>query len=103
MLRVQTLDRYGVPSDDADFAGYLAGASAPTSPYREPFFQELRDGVAAQVRWRNLHVIRQSLSDYLRYAFEVRMADQIEHITAMSRRGNIRIGAEHYRRLASSG
>lgn len=26
MLRIQTLDRYGVPSDDADFAGYLEGA-----------------------------------------------------------------------------
>jgi hypothetical protein len=70
MLRVQTLDRYGVPTDDADFAGYLEGAPAPTSPYREPFFQELRDGVAANMRWRNLHVIRQPLSDYLRYAFE---------------------------------
>lgn len=70
MLRVQTLERYGVPSDDADFAGYLAGAPAPTSSYREPFFQELRNGVAAQMRWRNLHVIREPLSDYLRYAFE---------------------------------
>ncbi len=70
ILHVQTLDRYGVPSDDADFAGYLEGAAAPTSLYREPFFQELRDGVAAKMQWRNLHVIRQPLSDYLRYAFE---------------------------------
>ncbi|MGH3550946.1 MAG: DUF6879 family protein [Pseudonocardiaceae bacterium] len=70
MLRIQTLDRYGVPSDDADFAGYLEGAPAPTSPYQEPFFQELHSGVAAKMRWRNLHVVRQPLSDYLRYAFE---------------------------------
>lgn len=70
MLRIQTLDRYGVPSDDADFVDYLDDAPEPTSPYREPFFQELRDGVAARMRWRNLHLIRQPLSDYLRYAFE---------------------------------
>ncbi|MCW2904047.1 MAG: hypothetical protein JWO67_6312 [Streptosporangiaceae bacterium] len=70
MLRVQTRDAYAVPSDDADFAGYLHDAPAPTSEYREPFFQELRDEVAAGKMWRNLVVINGAPTDYQRYANE---------------------------------
>jgi hypothetical protein len=70
MLRIQTLDAYAVPSDDADFAGYLNGAAAPTSEYREPFFQELRDDAATGRTWRNLVVINGVPTDYQRYANE---------------------------------
>jgi hypothetical protein len=38
MLRIQTLPAYEVESDGGDFAAYLNGAPAPTSPDREPFF-----------------------------------------------------------------
>ena len=94
MLRVQTRAAYAVPSDDADFAGYLDGAAAPTSPYREPFFQELRDDRAAGRAWRNLVVITGPPTDYQRYANEwvytyaseagqdVRILDLAEHPAA---------------------
>jgi len=70
MLRVQTLTAYSVPSDDADFAGYLDGAPEPTSPHRETFFQELRDDRDRGRVWRNLVVLRGEPTDYQRYANE---------------------------------
>jgi hypothetical protein len=79
LLRIQTLDRYGVVSDDEDFQRYVGGAPAPQSPYREPWFKQLRDERAAgQVR-RNLHVVRTPLNDYLRYAFEWGYAYNVQH------------------------
>lgn len=70
MLRVQTLESYAVPSDDADYAGYLNGAPAPTSEYREPFFQRLRDEADQGMVWRNLKVVNGPLTDYQRYSCE---------------------------------
>lgn len=70
MLRVQTLTAYAAPSDDEDFAGYLNGAPEPTSPYREGFFQELREERASGRVWRNLVVLRGEPTSYQRYANE---------------------------------
>lgn len=70
MIRIQTLDSYAVPSDDADFAGYLNGDPAPTSPYREPFFQQLRDERGKGMVWRDLTVVNGWPTDYQRYGFE---------------------------------
>ncbi|MGH3857431.1 MAG: DUF6879 family protein [Pseudonocardiaceae bacterium] len=70
MLRVQTLDAYEVASDGGDFAGYLNGAPEPTSPDREPFFQQLRDERATGMIWRDLTVVNGPLTDYQRYGFE---------------------------------
>ena len=94
MIRVQTLDSYAVPSDDADFAGYLNGAPAPASPYREPFFEQLRDERARGMAWRNLTVVNGPLTDYQQYGFEwvcpysaeagqdIRVLDLAEHPAA---------------------
>lgn len=70
MIRIQMRDSYAVPSDDEDFAGYLNGVPAPKSPYREPFFQQLRDERAKGMVWRNLTVVNGPLTDYQRYGFE---------------------------------
>jgi hypothetical protein len=70
MLRIQTLDRYGVVSDDEDYQGYVNGAPAPRSPYREPWFEQLRAERAAGQLRRNLHVVRTPLNPYLSYACE---------------------------------
>lgn len=70
MLRVQTLPQYAAPTDDADYAGYLNGAPRPLSPFREPFFQELRDDAAQGRTWRNLVVLNGTPTDYQRYANE---------------------------------
>jgi hypothetical protein len=70
MLRIQTLPAYEVASDGGDFAAYLTGAAAPTSPDREPFFQQLRDEKQRGMVWRDLTVINGPLTDYQRYGFE---------------------------------
>lgn len=70
MLRVQTRDSYAVFTDDADFDGYAHGAAGPTSEYREPFFQSLRDEAAAGQVWRNLVVVNGDLTLYQAYANE---------------------------------
>jgi hypothetical protein len=70
MLRVQTLPQYAVPTDDADYAGYLNGSAGPTSSYREPFFQELRDEAARGMVWRNLVVLDGDPTPYQAYANE---------------------------------
>ncbi|MDN5916854.1 MAG: hypothetical protein L0I76_17400 [Pseudonocardia sp.] len=94
MLRIQTRGAYAVPSDDADFAGYLGDAPGPASEYREPFFQELRDDAAAGRVWRNLVVLDGPPTEYQRYANEwvytyaveagqdVRILDLAEHPVA---------------------
>lgn len=70
LLRVQTLARYTVASDDDDFARYLAGASEPAARQKQAWLDRLAaDARQGRVR-RNVHVIEQPLSDYLRYQFE---------------------------------
>lgn len=70
LLRVQTLDFYGVASDGDDFHRYLTGAPAPTVPGKAEWLQRLRDDAAAGKTRRNVHVVREPLNDYLRYQFE---------------------------------
>ncbi|WP_028938433.1 DUF6879 family protein [Pseudonocardia spinosispora] len=94
MIRVQTLNSYAVASDDADFVGYLNGAPEPTSPFREPWFKQIRDELAMGMRRRNLTVVNGWPSDYRRYGFEwvcqdnvdagqeTRVLDLVEHPSA---------------------
>jgi hypothetical protein len=94
MLRVQTRPQYAVESDDADFAGYLRGAPAPVSEYREPFFEELREEAGRGRAWRNLLVFDGDPTPYQRYANEwcytysaqagqvIRVLDIVEHPAA---------------------
>jgi len=70
LLRIQTLDSYGSGADGDDVRRYLAGEPAPSSPARDEWFAKLRDEVTAGRIRRNLHVVREPLTPYLRYAFE---------------------------------
>lgn len=70
LLRIQTLDSYGSGSDGDDVRRYLSGAPAPSSPARDEWFKKLRDQADAGQSRRNLHIIREPLTPYLRYAFE---------------------------------
>jgi hypothetical protein len=70
LLRIQTLDSYGSGSDGDDVRRYLSGAPAPSSPARDDWFKKLRDEAAVGRIRRNLHVVREPLTPYLRYAFE---------------------------------
>lgn len=78
LLRVQTLDRYGVPSDGDDFHRYLAGAELPTSPAKQAWLDKLRaDADRGRIR-RNVHIVREPLTDYLCYQFEWGYAYNVE-------------------------
>jgi hypothetical protein len=70
LLRVQTLDRYDVASDGDDFRRYLAGEAEPTASRKQTWLDHLRALVDSGRAWRNVHVLRIPLSDYLRYACE---------------------------------
>jgi hypothetical protein len=77
LLRVQTLDYYGVPSDNEDYLRYVNGEFSALSQYWEPWHKQLRDGRAVGKIWRNVHVVNLPLSDYLRYQFEWCYADNV--------------------------
>lgn len=70
LLRIQTLDSYGSGSDGDDVRRYLSGAPAPSSPAREEWFKKLRAEAGAGRIRRNLHIVQEPLTPYLRYAFE---------------------------------
>ncbi len=70
LLRVQTLDRYDVASDGEDYRRYLAGEAEPTPSRKGPWLEHLKALVDSGRAWRNIHVLRTPLSDYLRYACE---------------------------------
>jgi hypothetical protein len=79
IYRVQTLERYGVASDNDYFQRYLAGLPGPTEDALKAWGDELEADRAAGRVYRNLHVVNGELSDYLRYQFEVAYAYNVRH------------------------
>lgn len=71
LLRVQTLDYYGVASDGDDYQRWLSGAQVPISEGRRSWADKLRSEADRGRRRRCVHVVREPLTDYLRYQFEV--------------------------------
>jgi hypothetical protein len=70
LLRVQTLARYISVSDGDDFERYLRGEAEPTAPHKRAWLDRLAsDAAHGRVR-RNVHIVEQPLSEYLRYQFE---------------------------------
>lgn len=70
LLRVQTLDYYGVASDGEDYRRYLDGEPVPNAPGKQEWLDRLRTDTAAGRVRRNVHVVRAPLCSYLRYQFE---------------------------------
>lgn len=70
LVRIETLNRYEVASDDDDFVRYVRGESAPQSPAREPWYQRLRDEAAQGRQRRRVWVGRTPLGPYPRYEME---------------------------------
>lgn len=77
ILRIQTLDAYEVESDGGDFAAYVQGLAGPSSPDREPFFQQLRAERARGMIWRDLTLVNGPLTDYQRYGFDWVCSDAV--------------------------
>ncbi|HEY1967244.1 MAG TPA: hypothetical protein VGH89_04815 [Pseudonocardia sp.] len=70
LLRVQTLDRYNVPSDHGNYERYLRGEPKFISPEVADWYRELSADAEVGKIWRNVHVVRLPLTDYLCYQFE---------------------------------
>jgi hypothetical protein len=70
LIRIETLDRYDVASDDDDFHRYVRGDDAPRSAAREPWYERLRAEAAAGRRRRRVWVGRTPLGPYPRYEME---------------------------------
>lgn len=66
LFRLETLDWYGVSTEDEDFRRYLAGQSGPTSTWPDVIRSEVTRGLHTY----RVHIVRSPLSDYLRYEFE---------------------------------
>lgn len=70
LFRMETLDRYAVPTDGGDFTRYLAGEAEPDpvrkGAWRERLLAERERGLFR----RRVHVIHEPLSDYLRFELE---------------------------------
>lgn len=70
LIRIETLDRYDVDSDEDDYRRYTMGEAQPASPYREPWYNRLRDEAAQGKTRRRVWVGRTPLGTYPRYEME---------------------------------
>lgn len=70
VFRLETLDRYFVDSDEADFRAYLAGAPAPDRAAKRGWLDWLAAAAAEGRTWRRVHIVRLPLTDYVRFEAE---------------------------------
>ncbi|MGH3925415.1 MAG: DUF6879 family protein [Pseudonocardiaceae bacterium] len=68
VFRLETLDRYTVPSEAEALADFLAGRPRlPRTPENSPWVRRIADDVAAGRRVYRVHLISHPLSHYLRF------------------------------------
>jgi hypothetical protein len=86
LFRVETLDRYAVPSDGGDFKRYLDGEPEPDAERKAAWRNRLLAERERGLFRRRVHVIHEPLSDYLRYEFDWghRLNTDIEDIRVLS-------------------
>ncbi len=70
LLRVQTRAVYNVASDADDYRRYLSGAPSATAPAKTGWLTRLATEAADGKIRRNVHIVDEPLTDYLRYQFE---------------------------------
>lgn len=70
IFRLETLDRYDVESDGGDFQRYVNGEDGPDMARRAGWHATLQGYRDQGVSVSRSHVVRQPLSDYLRYEFD---------------------------------
>lgn len=69
-FRLETLDRYEVPTDGGDFARYIKGEPGPTPERKQAWADRLTRERAAGIRRSRVHVLHTPLTDYLRFECE---------------------------------
>lgn len=70
VLRVQTRDQYSVASDEEDFRRYVEGQPFQVSEARRAWADKLRADRAEGRLRRNVHVVTEPLTLYLRYQLD---------------------------------
>jgi hypothetical protein len=72
-VRLETLQRYEVEHEAADFAQFEATGQVPSAgtPDDDEWLRLIADGVAAGKRWERMRVVQQPLSSYLRFEMHI--------------------------------
>lgn len=68
-FRLETLQRYSVPSEAEPFRRFLAGEAPRDFSWIDGWWKELRAGIAAGKSYSRVHVVVEPLSDYMRFLF----------------------------------
>jgi Family of unknown function (DUF6879) len=67
-FRMETLPVYSVEAEAERFGAFLAGQSLPPrSPENSSWLRRVAESTKRGIFWRRVHLLRQPLSDYLRY------------------------------------
>lgn len=72
-VRLETLQRYEVEHEAADFTQFEATGQVPSAatPDDDEWLRLIADGVAAGKRWERMRVVQQPLSSYLRFEMHI--------------------------------
>ena len=74
-FRLETLDRYTVPSEDAAFAAFKAGQPLERSIDRTPWLRIVHDATADGKRMSRVHLLSQPHSDYVEFELDAYAAN----------------------------
>ncbi|WP_018654032.1 DUF6879 family protein [Actinomadura flavalba] len=66
-FRLETLDAYSIPGEQATLQAFLAGEPQPESHRNAPWAASVREITRAGKRMFRVHIVQRPLSDYLRY------------------------------------
>jgi uncharacterized protein DUF6879 len=68
--RLETLQQYGVGYEDQSFRAYLAGEPMKADQASDEWTAVIRDAIAGGKIFQPVHLVREPLSDYMRYELE---------------------------------
>ncbi|MFL6144496.1 MAG: DUF6879 family protein [Labedaea sp.] len=76
-FRMETLQVYGIPSEQEEIRLYLQGAEKPHDPDAEVWHQTIRHNAASGKIMQRLKVVRRPFTDYTRWLFDWGIPDNV--------------------------
>lgn len=67
VFRLETLQQYETPSEAEELRRFLAGEPSSGSPANQAWCDEVQAGIGRGVAYQRVHVVREPLSDYVRF------------------------------------
>ena len=67
VFRLETLQRYATPSEAEELRRFLTGEPPTGTPPNQAWCDEVRAGIGRGVAYQRVHVVREPLSDYVRF------------------------------------